>query len=177
MSLLLFALVRGIGGSLVAAGITGIAFAVHPVHTEAVTGMAGRTELLAAFFFLLTMHVHRLAPAAARTANYRAAALACFACALFSKESTMTLLLVLPVMDALFPSTTARRATGGPAHSPRHRLPAAHGVALAYLAARHAVLGGITIAEGVIAPLDNPIGRSRHCRSARGWGRRRARRS
>ena len=36
--LLLFALVRALGGSLLAAGLTGIAFAVHPIHTEAVAG-------------------------------------------------------------------------------------------------------------------------------------------
>ena len=77
VSLLLFGLVRGLGGSLFAAGAAGIAFAVHPVHTEAVTGMTGRPELLAAFFFLLTMHFHRLAPGAGRSGmGYRTAAIA-----------------------------------------------------------------------------------------------------
>ena len=108
VSLLLFALVRDIGGSLFVAGVAGIAFAVHPVHTEAVTGMAGRPELLAAFFFLLAMHFHRLAPGAGRTAfGYRVGALGCFACALLAKESAMTLLLVLPAMDLLFPRKAA----------------------------------------------------------------------
>ena len=65
VSLLLFALVRSIGGSLFAAGVAGIAFAVHPVHTEAVTGISGRPELLAAFFFLLAVYFHRLTPGAA----------------------------------------------------------------------------------------------------------------
>ena len=65
VSVLLFALVRAIGGSLFAAGVAGIAFAVHPVHTEAVSGISGRPELLAAFFFLLAVHFHRLTPAGA----------------------------------------------------------------------------------------------------------------
>ena len=71
VSLLFFALVRAIGGSLLAAGVAGIAFAVHPVHTEAVTGISGRPELLAACFFLLAMHLHRLAPAPDRGTSSR----------------------------------------------------------------------------------------------------------
>lgn len=158
VSLLLFALVRSISGSLFAAGAAGIAFAVHPVHTEAVTGIAGRTELLAAFFFLLAMHFHRLAPGAGRTAlGYRAGAVACFACALLAKESTITLLLVLPVMDALFPT----KSSAGHQAGPRSRILTDYlpliAVALAYLAVRRAVLGAVVIATEVIAPLDNPL--------------------
>ena len=158
VSVLLFALVRGIGGSLFAAGVTGIAFAVHPVHAEAVIGSSGRPELLAAFFFVLTMHFHRLAPGADRTVvAYRAGALACFACALLSKESAMTLVLVLPAMDALVPA----KGRNGQPSVPRSRIVSDYlplmAVALAYLAVRRAVLGGIVIANGVIAPLDNPM--------------------
>lgn len=156
VSLLLFLLVRGLGGSALAAGLAGLAFAVHPVHTEAVAGIAGRTELLAALFFLLAVHAHRRARASARPALARAATAACFACALLSKESAMTLLLVLPVMDALLP---ARRGDGQRAglgaRLPDYAPLAA--VAVAYLLVRRAVLGGIVISEGVIAPLDNPL--------------------
>merc|ERR1719193_499446 len=35
-----------------AAGVAALLFAVHPVHTEAVTGVVGRAELLASLFFL-----------------------------------------------------------------------------------------------------------------------------
>jgi tetratricopeptide (TPR) repeat protein len=158
VSLLLFALVRGIGGSLFVAAVAGIAFAVHPVHTEAVTGIAGRPELLAACFFLLAMHFHRLAPGTGLTAAwYRAGACACFACALLSKESAMTLLLVLPAMDALFPT----KGSTGRLAGPRSRIVTDYlpliTVALAYLAVRRAVLGAIVIAGRTIAPLDNPL--------------------
>lgn len=158
VSLLLFRLVRGMRGSLFAAGVAGTLFAVHPVHTEAVTGMSGRPELLAAVFFLLAMHFHRLAPRAGhRSVRCRAAVLACFACALLSKESAITLVLVLPVMDVLVPSP---RSDGQPA-GPRSRvftdyLPLAC-VALVYLAIRHVVLGGLAIDATAIAPLDNPL--------------------
>jgi protein O-mannosyl-transferase len=158
VSLLLFALVRAIGGSLFVAGAAGIAFAVHPVHTEAVAGISGRPELLAAVFFLLAIHFHRLATGA-RSASlaYRGGTLVCFAGALLSKESAMTLILILPVMDALFP---ARSIEGQPV-GPSSRiigdyLPLA-GVAVAYLLVRRAVLGSITISQSAIAPLDNPL--------------------
>ena len=178
VSVLLFALVRGIGGSLLAAGVAGIAFAVHPVHTEAVTGIAGRTEVLAAFFFLLAMHLHRLTPAAGRRAIvYRAGAFACFACALLSKESAMTLLLVLPVMDALVP---AKGPDGQPA-ALRSRIVSDYlpltAVALGYLAVRRAVLGGIVIAGAAIAPLDNPLVPITTTPLGERMGRRRPRRS
>src|SRR4051812_13675142 len=95
VSLLVFELVRRIGGSLFVAGLTGIAFPVHPVHTEAVTGISGRPELLAAFFFMAAMLLHRLAGGGSQTraAAYRVGVLICFACALLSKESAMTLVL------------------------------------------------------------------------------------
>lgn len=158
VSLLIFGLVRSLGGSLVAAGIAGLIYAVHPVHTEAVTGLAGRPELLAAFFFFLAIRFHRLAPGAGhRALAYRIATLACFACALLSKESAITLLLALPLMDAVAP---ARDDAGQPA-GPLARIASDYlplvAVAVAYLVVRHAVLGGVAIAEDIIAPLDNPL--------------------
>jgi tetratricopeptide (TPR) repeat protein len=168
VSLLLFLLVRGIGGSFFAAGVAGIAFAVHPVHTEAVTGISGRPELLAACFFLLAMHLHRLAPGGRRISlAYRAGTAFCFACALLSKESAMTLILILPVMDALFPATDAdgpafaRRGSHWRARAWQARIVKDYiplvGVAVAYLVVRRAVLGSVTISESAIAPLDNPL--------------------
>jgi hypothetical protein len=158
VSLVLFLLVRSLGGSLFVATVSGLLFAVHPVHTEAVTGISGRPELLAALFFLLAMHAHWHARAAgAGVTRSRLATLACFACALLSKESARTLLLVLPAMDALLAS--------GPGESPLARLrwraladylPLA-AVAVAYLATRRAVLGSVLIAGDAIAPLDNPL--------------------
>jgi protein O-mannosyl-transferase len=157
VSVLLFALVRAIGGSLFAAGVAAIAFAVHPVHAEAVTGISGRPELLAACFYLLAMHFHRRVAAGRTSAAYRAGTLACFACALLSKESAMTLLVVLPVMDARWPAESAdARPAGVRSRLLRDYLPLL-GVAIGYLLVRRAVLGGIMIADGAIAPLDNPL--------------------
>ena len=38
-----------------AAALAALLFAVHPVHTEAVTGVVGRAELLASVFFLTAL--------------------------------------------------------------------------------------------------------------------------
>ena len=146
VSVLLFALVRRLGASRTVAGIAGIAFAVHPVHTEAVTGIAGRPELLAALFFLISLLCHRKADGP-RQWLYRLGAWLAFACALLSKESAITLLLVVPVIDALFPPY----GTGEQPQSRRSRVLSSYVplllVAAAYLVIRHAVLGSITISE------------------------------
>jgi tetratricopeptide (TPR) repeat protein len=158
VSVLVLVLVRAMGGPMLAAAVSGIAFAVHPVHTEAVAGISGRPELLAALFFLVAMLCHRQVGRTGRAAiAYRAATLVCFACALLSKESAVTLLAVLPMMDELVPV----RASGGQPPTRRSRIVADYlpllAVAAAYLAVRHAVLGGIVIAEHTVAPLDNPL--------------------
>jgi tetratricopeptide (TPR) repeat protein len=158
VSVLLFLIVREVGGSLMAAGVAGLAFAIHPVHTEAVTGIAGRTELLAATFFFLAVWFHRRTfSAGPRTLVYRVATLTCFALALLSKESAITLLLVLPMMDALRPAIDS---SGQPVRLRRRILPdylMLAVVAAAYLAVRRAVLGAILIGGGGISALDNPL--------------------
>ena len=158
VSLALFALVRALGGSPLVAGAAGVLFAVHPVHTEAVAGISGRPELLAALFSLLALFLHRRAASSLRPGlGTRAAALACFALALLSKESAITLLLVAPAMDAILPV----QRQDGETITPRSRILRDYlpliAVALVYLAVRRAVLGGIVIAGHAIAPLDNPL--------------------
>jgi len=157
VSVLLFLIVREIGGSLFVAAVAGLAFAIHPVHTEAVAGITGRTELLAALFFLLAMRFHRRVFAVRKTLVYRLGTLTCFALALLSKESAITLLLVLPVMDALRPAIDS----SGQTVNLRKRVLSDYVplgvVAAAYLAVRRAVLGGILIGGAGISALDNPL--------------------
>ena len=38
--------------------VSSLLFSVHPVHTEAVTGVVGRAELLSSIFFLLAILVY-----------------------------------------------------------------------------------------------------------------------
>src|SRR6266568_7394695 len=58
-------------------------YAFHPVHTEAVNMVVGRTELLAAMFGLLTFICH--------LNDWKAGAVLCFSLALLSKEIAITI--------------------------------------------------------------------------------------
>lgn len=84
-------------------------FAVHPVHTEAVTGIVGRAEVLAALFFLLAFwfgHLQTMSgsrsksPALGWRSMFSLGAAALFyLLGLFSKETAITLPAVLLVYD------------------------------------------------------------------------------
>ena len=98
--LLVFALGRVLlpesrAGPLAAALI----FAVHPVHTESVAWIAGRTDLLATLLFLLAWLVHERAAARSPDEAGRrwriGLALALFFLALLAKEMAATLPLIL----------------------------------------------------------------------------------
>jgi Flp pilus assembly protein TadD len=98
---LVFLLARTLFGSARIAVIAGVLFAVHPVHTEAVTNVAGRTELLAALFGLLSLlsapYIDR-AGTRIRRALAHASSVSCFSLALLSKESALT---VVPLIILL----------------------------------------------------------------------------
>jgi len=97
VSILVFWLARKLFNRRVAV-IAAALFAVHPLHTEAVTSIVGRAELLAAFFGLLAV----LSAGAIDTAAQRwsrnvwlGLSVLCFAIAVFSKESAVTVLLLV----------------------------------------------------------------------------------
>ena len=54
-ALAVLALARRLSGDTLAAAIAGLAFALHPIHTESVTFISGRTDVLATLFFLLSL--------------------------------------------------------------------------------------------------------------------------
>ncbi len=111
ISLLLFLVALDILASPMAAFAAAAIFAVHPVHTEAVTGIVGRAEVLATLFFLAAFWFSRLQaisgsrsrpnPAAARTLVILGAAALFYLLGLFSKETAVTLPAVLLVHDWL----------------------------------------------------------------------------
>ena len=130
-TVVLFLVGLNVLGRSVAAVAAAAIFAVHPIHTEAVTGVIGRAEVLATLFFLLAFHVLR-APTADSTAAgagkslWARAALgaALYLLGLFSKETAVTLPAVLAVDDWLR----------------RDRLPNAPSAKRTYLAARYGAL-------------------------------------
>ncbi len=97
--LLVVALFRARGLAMGAAA----AFALHPIHTEAVANVVGRAELLANAFLLLSWLWYLRwgeAPARARSRGL-AASVAAFGLALLTKEHAVVLLGLLVVTDLL----------------------------------------------------------------------------
>lgn len=82
--------------------LSGLLFAVHPIHVEAVAPVTGRAELLGAFFVLAAWQAHRWALAGRRTtatALRMAAAALLYLLALLSKENTLLAPLLFLVDD------------------------------------------------------------------------------
>jgi Tfp pilus assembly protein PilF len=100
-------------GALVAAAL----FAVHPLHTEAVTEIVGRAELFAAGFFLLGWWWYLEGQGRPR---FAVASLGVYALGLLSKENAVTLPGVLILSDLC--TTRDRAEQGQPEGAPASRL-------------------------------------------------------
>lgn len=99
---LLLRLLRSHAGAVCGA----LLFAAHPIHTEAVTYVSGRADLLAALGFFGAWLVHELrGPAGGRRSLY-VLSLALFALGLMAKEMAAT----LPAVLMLFDLVAQRRA-------------------------------------------------------------------
>jgi len=140
-----FALNWRLGGALLGASPAGkavafaaaLVFAVHPLHTEAVSSVVGRAELLAAGFLFAAWILH--------LSDQQIPALICFILALLSKESAVIFLLLVLVGDY------ARGKWKPPL---RYALIA--GVTLLYLGVLWKVQGG-RFGPMSISRLDNPL--------------------
>jgi tetratricopeptide (TPR) repeat protein len=151
VSLLVLALARRLLAAPMAAFAAAALFAVHPIHSEAVTGIVGRAELLAALAGLATLlaFARALDEHGARRAAWYGASLLAFALGLLAKESAFTVIGLLAVVHWRL--------------APRHRL-GSHlaalapylAVGLAYLGLRVLVVGslGLPVPPGT---LDNPL--------------------
>ena len=84
-----------------AAAVGALFFAVHPLRVESVAWASERRDVLAGFFFLLTVLAYlRAARDPARRLPHLAVATVCFALSLLSKAWAITLPAVLLVLDA-----------------------------------------------------------------------------
>lgn len=82
------------------ASICAILFSVHPIHTEAVTGVVGRAELLSSVFFLLTIITYKKASLVQSTKwPHFATSLTCVGLAMLCKEQGITVLGILGVYE------------------------------------------------------------------------------
>jgi len=101
VTVLVFLLAQQLFASATIAAIAAMLFAVHPVHTEAVTNIVGRAELLAALFGLLALVSAgwaQTARSAAKRRTFDGVSLVAFVLAIASKESALTLLLLIPLV-------------------------------------------------------------------------------
>ena len=114
-----------------------LVFAVHPLHTEAVSSVVGRAELLAVGFLFAAWILH--------LNDQQIPAVICFALALLSKESAVVFLPLLLVGDYA-------RGTW----KPRLRYALIAGVTLVYLGLLWKVQGG-RFGQITISQLDNPL--------------------
>ena len=140
-TLLLFLLLERLLGSStparIMAFVAALVFAVHPLHTEAVSSIAGRAEVLAAGFLFAAWILH--------LRNQQIPALICFVLALLSKESAVIFLPLLLVGDY---------ACGK--WKPWFRYAVIAGVTFVYLGFLWKIQGG-RFGQVTISQLDNPL--------------------
>lgn len=106
-TLLVSAVTRALLASELAAFVAAALFATHSVHTEAVTPVFGRADLLAAFCVLLGW---RLAIGSRRLSPLRVAGVSlAFICGLLSKENALALLPMVVVTDLALTRTPKAR--------------------------------------------------------------------
>ncbi len=160
VSLALYALALRLLHAPLAAGAVAALFAVHPIHTEAVTGIVGRAELLAALASLLALLAFARAHAAtgARRTAWLGASLLAVAAGLLSKESAFTVIGLIAVLHWWLDRAASWR---------RHLVALIPylAVGVAYLGLRLALLGSLGLPEPP-PMLDNPLA---HVDAATRW--------
>jgi hypothetical protein len=133
------------------AAVSALLFATHPVHTEAVTGIVGRAEILAALFLLAALYLHarEYTLRGWGPARWLPIALGLYFCALLSKETAI----VGPGLIILIGYVKGRAYPPPAASAPGFRRTAGVlglyvAVALIYLIIRYAVLGHMLESPG-----------------------------
>jgi tetratricopeptide (TPR) repeat protein len=101
---------RGGVGWLCGAAVAGVLFGVHPVHVEPVAWVTDRTDLLYAFFWLMSVLVYLryVSATGRRRVAFYVLAVALFACSLMSKAMAVSLPITLLILDA-YPLGRLRR--------------------------------------------------------------------
>ncbi|HEY1481518.1 MAG TPA: tetratricopeptide repeat protein [Candidatus Acidoferrum sp.] len=141
VTLLLYLLLRKIlesfASGTIIAWTTALLFAVHPIHTEAVASIVGRSELLAAGLLLAAWLFH--------LDDHPVPALLCFALALLSKESAIAFVPLVFVGDYVRGQ-----------FKPVSRYASIIGVAALYVGVLWRVQGG-QLGVARVSFLDNPL--------------------
>ncbi len=97
--LLLFLFLNHLGLSHLSAFLASILFAVHPVNTEAVANVTGRTDLLFFFFYIIGLLLYLKSHESQNRVFLKLAVLIAYIFALFSKEMAITFPIILFLTD------------------------------------------------------------------------------
>lgn len=144
-ALMVYALIRRLGGDVLGL-LAGLFFAVHPVHTEAVAGLGGRADLLAALAVLCALYFSLRARERGEWSGW---AVGLLAVGLLAKEQAV----VLPGL--MFGLDWYLHRLGRLPCWPRIEY-ALYGLVIGvWLLVRWYVLGGLTVPD--ISLLDNPL--------------------
>ncbi|MBW2541033.1 MAG: glycosyltransferase family 39 protein [Deltaproteobacteria bacterium] len=96
---LVFNLFRRLSGRSDTATAVAALFAVHPLMTEAVSSITGLTDVMFALFYLLAFSLYLRVPETAHKTSAICGLAACYALSLLSKESALSLPLLLAASD------------------------------------------------------------------------------
>lgn len=128
--------------------VASLLFICHPLHTDLVSGIKGRDEIMCFFFAVVALYcTTRYVGSGAEL--WLLLTVAAYFLSLLSKESSITLVGIVPVMIWFFRSSATKRnliASG-----------AFVGTALVYLLIRSQVLPGGVTGHKYISLLDNPL--------------------
>jgi Flp pilus assembly protein TadD len=98
-SILVFCLFRQMTGVLGRSAVLALLFAVHPLHVESVAWVAERKDVLSAFFGLLTLLFYARYAVNKNQCSSLVLALTFFICGLMSKSMVITLPFVMLLLD------------------------------------------------------------------------------
>ncbi len=107
-ALVVLLLVR-LGTSRTIAALGGFLFALHPVQTESVAWISGRNDILLALFVICSAYFYLLYRQSAGRPRWLALSICFFVLALFTKESAVFYVLLIPLIDLCFPGSQGMR--------------------------------------------------------------------
>jgi len=128
-----------------------LVFAVHPVHPEAVSWIAGRVDVLSAFFFLMTVRCY-LAYRWTGRSRHLAFSLATLVLGLMSKESVVMVPFILLALDI---GLKLSRGTPRWAFGARPASILLFAVVGVYLVIRKLVIGSLSGGQDLFAPYES----------------------
>jgi protein O-mannosyl-transferase len=157
-TVLVWSVSRALLASGLAALVAGALFATHPIHTEAVTPVFGRADLLAAFWLLLGWRA--TIGAGAMSPLWMAAVSFAFLAGLLSKENALALLPVVIITDLAQATTRGEPFAVRVTNTVKARWPlwtALVAVLAAWLMLRYAATGALTANWERVRYLENPL--------------------